>query len=173
MFFTSRNSSNIRESRLFLRLTYRLESAPDIQFVFVGPETAYSKRLFRDVRDKRIRNLGLTDLETKTSALAACGFLCFPSLQESFGIVYVEAWSLRKAVIGGRIPSIANVITDGKDGLLSSQDPSELASMICYLLSNPEACRLMGDAGYQKVEDKYTWDHMARKTLAVYEALRS
>ena len=146
---------------------------PDTQFVFVGPETTYSKRLFRDVRDKRIRNLGLTDLDTKTCALAACDFLCVPSFQESFGIAYVEAWSLRKAVIGGRIPPIANVITDGKDGLLSSQDPSELASMICFLLSNPEACRSMGDAGHQKVEGKYTWDHMARKTLAVYQALCS
>ena len=42
--------------------------------------------------------------------------------------MYVEAWSLCKAVIGGRIPPIANVITDGKDGLLCSQDASELAA---------------------------------------------
>ena len=85
--------------------------------------------------------------------------------------MYVEAWSLRKAVIGGRIPPIANVITDGKDGLLSSQDASELAEMICHLLSHPEACRSMGDAGRQKVEEKYTWNQIARKTLAVYECL--
>lgn len=147
---------------------------PDVVYAFIGPRTTHSARLFRGwPQDDRLVNLGEVDLETKTSALAACEFLCVPSAQESFGGVYVEAWSLGKAVIGGRIPPIASVITHGKDGLLCSQDPSELAAMICYLLSHPEVCRSMGDAGHQKVEEKYTWDQIVRKTLEVYEALCS
>jgi glycosyltransferase involved in cell wall biosynthesis len=145
---------------------------PDVMFVFIGPQTTHSSKVFRGwANDNCVVNLGEVDLETKTSALAACEFLCVPSAQESFGGVYVEAWSLHKAVIGGRIPPIASVITHGKDGLLCSQDPGELAAMICHLLSHPEDCRSMGDAGHQKVKEKYTWDQMVRKTIAVYEAL--
>lgn len=146
---------------------------PEVKFVFIGPYMPDSRSLFRGLRDTRVLNLGAVDLETKTSALAACEFLCMPSAQESFGGVYVEAWSLRKAVIGGRIGPIACVIDHGRDGLLSSQDPHELAELISHLLSDSSHCRAMGNAGWQKVQDKYSWDRLAKKTLDVYKELSS
>jgi glycosyltransferase involved in cell wall biosynthesis len=151
------------------QLVWRKHS--DVDFVFIGPQTNYSKAIFSTARDKRIRNLGEVDLASKTAALACCEFLCLPSSQESFGGVYLEAWSLGKAVIGGRIPAIAELITEGKDGLLSSQDPSELADAISLLLTSPEQCRKMGNAGTRKVETRYTWEQIARKTVQVYDGL--
>lgn len=141
---------------------------PDAQFVFVGPETRFSRRLFASRHDDRIVNLGSVDLETKTSALAACEFLCLPSTQESFGGVYVEAWSHRKAVIGGRTPQIASVIDEGVNGLLSGQNPQELAAAMGGLLDDPGMCRAMGDAGWRKTRQDYTWEQLATKTLDVY-----
>jgi glycosyltransferase involved in cell wall biosynthesis len=146
---------------------------PEVKFVFIGPHMPDSGNLFRKLRDTRVLNLGAVDLETKTSALAACEFLCMPSIQESFGGVYVEAWSLRKAVIGGRIDPIACVIDEGRNGLLCSQNPHELAEAISYLLSHPSDCQAMGDAGWQKVQDKYSWDRLAKKTLDAYRELSS
>lgn len=146
---------------------------PEIRFVFIGPHTQDSCKAFKKVCDPRIVNLGSVDLETKTSAIAACEFLCLPSLQESFGGVFVEAWSFRKAVIGGRISPIACVIDHGRDGLLSSQDPYELAEAISHLLSDSDLCRAMGNAGWQKVQNKYAWDCLAKKTLDVYRDLSS
>ncbi|MGA2065254.1 MAG: glycosyltransferase family 4 protein [Thermoguttaceae bacterium] len=143
---------------------------PDVQFVFAGPHSAYSRRLFARRRDPRLVNLAGIDLETKTAALAACELLCLPSQQESFGGVYVEAWSQRKPVIGGRIPPIAAVIDDGRDGLLSSQSPDELAAALCRLLADPAQCAAMGQAGWEKVQRQYTWPVLAQKTLAVYQS---
>jgi glycosyltransferase involved in cell wall biosynthesis len=144
---------------------------PDVTFVFIGPQSSYSKRLFAGVKDHRVRNLGAVDIHTKTSALAACNFLCLPSAQESFGGVYVEAWSLGKAVIGGRIPPIAALISEGTDGLLSSQKPPELADAVSYLLSNPKVCMEMGAAGFQKVQAKYTWKQLAAQIASIYSSL--
>jgi glycosyltransferase involved in cell wall biosynthesis len=144
---------------------------PDVTFVFIGPQTSYSKVLFSRVSDRRIRNLGEVSLETKTAALSCCEFLCLPSSQESFGGVYVEAWALGKAVIGGRIPPIAELISEGQDGLLSSQNPAELADQISLLLADPELCMRMGSAGARKVEARYTWERIAKKTAEVYEQL--
>jgi glycosyltransferase involved in cell wall biosynthesis len=149
------------------------EKHPDVKFVFIGPETNYSKILFKDVKDSRIINLGQVDLETKTAALAACEFLCLPSIQESFGGVIIEAWSLRKAVIGGQIPAIASVVKNGHDGLLSTQSPYELAEAISYLLSNPAHCEAMGNTGWAKVLSNYTWEKLAKKTCSVYQKLCS
>ncbi len=149
------------------------QKQPKVKFVFVGPHTNDSRKLFKGFHDPRIVNLGTVDIETKTSALAACEFLCMPSSQESFGGVYVEAWSLHKAVIGGRIPPIASVIDEGQDGLLSSQDPDELAERILSLLSCPSKCQAMGDAGFQKVQTEYTWQGIAKKIRMIYESLGS
>ena len=146
---------------------------PEVSFVFVGPHTGESIRLFRKHHDRRIVNLGPLEGEAKTSALAACDFLCVPSEQESFGGVYVEAWTLRKAVIGGRIGPVASVIDDGTNGLLSGQEPNELAEKVSYLLSNPSVAERMGNAGWQKASENYTWDRLATKTLHVYERVRS
>jgi glycosyltransferase involved in cell wall biosynthesis len=150
-----------------------LGNHPDVKFVFIGPETSYSKMLFKDVKDSRIMNLGQVDLETKTAALAACELLCLPSIQESFGGVFIEAWSLRKAVIGGKIPAIASVVKDGHDGLLSTQSPYELAEAISYLLSNPAHCEAMGNTGWAKVQNNYTWDILSKMTCSVYQKLCS
>jgi glycosyltransferase involved in cell wall biosynthesis len=144
---------------------------PETRFVFAGPQTDDSRKIFKTVHDRRIVNLGQLDTGTKTSAIAASTLLCLPSTQESFGGVYVEAWSLRKPVIGGRIGPIASLFDDGHDGLLSSQDPRELAETMSYLLSHPELCRAMGDAGWRKVQQRYTWKQLADKTFAVYKKL--
>lgn len=148
-----------------------LKEHPDITFVFAGPQTKYSKAIFASVKDQRIRNVGSLSLEMKTSALAACEFLCLPSSQESFGGVYVEAWAQKKAVIGGRIPPIAELVREGEEGILSSQDPAELAERISYLLSHPDAAHTMGEAGYRKLQAHYTWDRIAALTADVYRRL--
>lgn len=141
---------------------------PDVAFVFIGPATRFSRRLFARVRDPRLVNLASVDLPTKTSALAACELLCLPSMQESFGGVYVEAWSHRKAVIGGRTDQIAGVIEDGVDGLLARQMPEEIAAAIDRLLANPAECRAMGESGWNKVQARFTWERLAAQTLDVY-----
>ncbi|AJE02802.1 glycosyltransferase family 4 protein [Geobacter pickeringii] len=147
------------------------EKHPDVRFVFIGPPTAESRKLFGTLHDPRYLNLGAVDLETKTAALAACEFLCLPSAQESFGGVFVEAWSQRKAVIGGRIGPIACVVDEGENGLLSSQDPRELADAVARLLADPAACEAMGNAGWRKVQEQYAWPRLAEKTRAVYRSL--
>ena len=147
------------------------EKFPDLSFVFIGPQTRHSEAIFKSIADKRIFNLGTVDLETKTSAVAGCEFLCLPSLQESFGGVYTEAWAFGKPVIGGRIPSIACVIDDEKDGFLCSQAPEELADKICHLIRYPEIAIAMGENGRKKVQKRYTWVQLAEKTLNVYKSL--
>jgi glycosyltransferase involved in cell wall biosynthesis len=145
---------------------------PDVRFVFVGPRTAWSRRLFGRVHDPRVLNLGQVDLESKTSALAACELLCVPSAQESFGGVYVEAWTMGKPIVGGRIPPIASLVDEGVDGLLARQDPRELARALAALLDDPARAAAMGAAGREKAR-RFAWDALAARTVGIYEGLVS
>lgn len=144
------------------------EKFPDLQFVFIGPRTKFSQKVFARVSDRRVLELPSVSLEEKTSALAACDILCVPSMQESFGGVYTEGWMMGKPVIGGNIPAIADVIEDGVDGLLVEQDRDRIAEKIIHLMNNPSLRTQMGEAGRQKVLEKYTWEKLAEKMKFVY-----
>ena len=146
---------------------------PDAAFLFIGPRTRYSRRLFAQHRDRRIVELDAVDLQCKTDALAASTVLCLPSTQESFGAVFPEAWSMGKPVIGGDSPAVRQVIHDGNDGYVVSQDPAAIAERIVYLLERPEIRQEMAARGQSKVQARYTWEHLARQTEAVYEAILS
>jgi glycosyltransferase involved in cell wall biosynthesis len=144
---------------------------PDTTFLFVGPRTRYSRRLFAQHRDRRIVEPDAVDLQTKTDALAACTVLCLPSTQESFGAVFLEAWLMGKPVIGGDSPAVWQVIDDGDDGYVVRQDPDAIAERIVYLLERPEIRQEMAVRGEAKAQARYTWEHLARQTEAVYEAI--
>lgn len=144
---------------------------PDTRFVFIGPRTRHSERIFAACADPRIVELGTVGIEEKTSALAACDVFCMPSSQESFGGVFVEAWMMGKPVIGGDIPAVREVIADGMDGFLVPPDPAAIADRILALLGDPAMAQRMGEAGRQKALAHFTWDKLAAKTLAVYESL--
>ncbi|MBD0336911.1 MAG: glycosyltransferase family 4 protein [Cyanobacteria bacterium Co-bin13] len=147
------------------------QKLPDVHFVFVGPPVGGSEKSFESGTDARIHRLGSVGLQEKTDAIAACDLLCVPSMQESFGGVYTEAWSLGKPVIGGRIPAIADVVTEGQDGFLVDQQPGEIADRILYLLNHPTEAAAMGQAGQAKVEAHFTWPKLAEKTLKVYQTV--
>lgn len=84
------------------------------------------------------------------SIFSACDLLALPSVEESFGLVFLEAWLCGRPVIGARIPSTECVIDVGRDGMIvNPMDPASLAEAVLQLLRHPEQRKAMGrkDAG--------------------------
>jgi len=108
----------------------------------------------------------------KANLFATCDILVFPSQEESFGIVFLEAWACYKPVIGVNIAAIPSVVTHNKDGLLVEPDNiKHLVQTISVLLNNPDYRHQLGQAGYQKVKQTYTWDIVTAKFRAVYQTI--
>jgi glycosyltransferase involved in cell wall biosynthesis len=142
---------------------------PHTSFVFVGPRTRFSRRLFAGIEDQRVIEINSVTLQEKTDALAACDLLCVPSTQESFGGVYTEAWMMGKPVIGGDIPAIREVISDAIDGYCVPQDAQQIATKIDLLLGAQEIREHLGRHGREKVLENYTWDKLSQKTEDIYK----
>ena len=138
------------------------KQVPETHFIFIGPPVKNSERYFENLSDRRIHRLGTVNLREKTDALSACTLLCVPSTQESFGGVYTEAWNFSKPVIGCDIPAVSELIDDGVDGFLVSQDPIQISDGICYLLLHSEERRNMGARGRNKVEKLYNKERIAQ-----------
>ena len=105
---------------------------------------------------------------------AACDVLAQPSVEESFGLVLLEAWMMGRPVIGADIPATRDVISNGEDGLIvPPMDPSALAEAILGLLGSPERRIRMGQRGRAKVLTRYTvpvmvdaWEALLREVSA-------
>jgi glycosyltransferase involved in cell wall biosynthesis len=144
------------------------QRVPEACFVFVGPRTRYSRRLFSSVSDRRVLELDQVDLQSKTDALAACAMLCVPSTQESFGGVYTEAWSLGKPVIAADTPVSREVIADGGDGCLVPPVPEPIADRIVQFLRDTALAQRLGANGKAKVKARFSWPRLAALTEAIY-----
>jgi glycosyltransferase involved in cell wall biosynthesis len=116
----------------------------------LSPENRENVVLFDDFAD--------SDLP---SIMDACDVLALPSVEESFGLVMIEAWACNKPVIGADIPSTRCIIDAGVDGLIVKPfDAPDLAEKILELMGDPDKRARFGERGRQKVLSRYTWDRV-------------
>ena len=109
-------------------------------------------------------------------------FAC-PSIYEPLGIVNLEAMACQTAVVASAVGGIPEVVADGVTGSLVAYDPDQgddpayqadfetrFAAAVNDLLADPARVDRYGTAGRQRCIDEFSWDAIARQTVAVYEA---
>lgn len=112
--------------------------------------------------------LGNTTRQELLDAYDACDVFVLPSEHESFGIVFLEAWMRKKPVIGNAgCEAVASIIQNGEDGFLCGSS-REISERINTLVSNPALSRRLGEAGYAKTLNNYTWDIIAGQVYGLY-----
>jgi glycosyltransferase involved in cell wall biosynthesis len=105
----------------------------------------------------------------KASIFDACDVFAMPSIAESFGIAYLEAWLCAKPVIGARIGAVQCVIEDGRDGLLvDPEDAGGLAGAILKLVRDADLRQRLGRRGQEKTLARFTWARITDAIEAVY-----
>jgi glycosyltransferase involved in cell wall biosynthesis len=134
----------------------------EARFVFIGMPGFYGAFVdeFARYTDERIIEIARAGAEEKSAAFDACDVYAMPSVHETFGIGYLEAWLHEKPVIGGDIPPLREVIAHGVDGLLVQQKVEHIARAVTQLLERPELRREMGRAGNAKLRERWDWDRV-------------
>ena len=151
-----------------------LGRVPNAAYVIVGdgPERSRLEHLAAE--------LGLTDCVHVTGRLprgevigmlARCRIFAMVNRQvansvEGFGIVFLEAGALGKPVVGGRSGGVPDAVEDGVTGLLvDPMDVRAVSEAVSTLLLDPGLARRMGEAGYERVRERFTWDSVAARVL--------
>jgi glycosyltransferase involved in cell wall biosynthesis len=146
------------------------QQCPDLHLLTVGPETDHSQTLWaRHDGLSRLTNYGSVSDATRLAALNACDCLAMPSTGEAFGIVFLEAWSVGKPVIGARTHAVSSIIADGHDGfLIEPRSVEEMADRIVRLMEDPSLVQQMGERGRAKVLSRYTVPRITDIVEGVY-----
>jgi len=126
--------------------------------------------------EKRVRQLGIGHLLTFTGRIdgrelvrhyARSTVAVIPSIYEGFGLPAGEAMACRIPVIGTTGGALPEVI--GSTGILvPPADSPSLAKALRDVIENPALADRLARAGYQRVQDEFTWPKAAAKTVAAY-----
>jgi glycosyltransferase involved in cell wall biosynthesis len=96
-----------------------------------------------------------------------------PSAGEGFGIVYLEAWAHGLPVVAARAGGAAEVVEDGRTGLLvEPESPPAVAEALLRLARDGELRARLGTAGRKVVEARYTHAHFRDRLAEILESLR-
>jgi glycosyltransferase involved in cell wall biosynthesis len=157
---------------MVLRAFTRLQPKhPHLHCLAVGPETDDSRQLWPEYeKTHNLHVFGAVSEAEKLNVLRACDCLVLPSVGEAFGIVFLEAWMMRKPVIGARVLAVGNVIDDERTGLLAlPDDPESLAQCMERLILQPTLGHQLGQAGHVKVMAHYTVPKITDRVEAIYQ----
>jgi glycosyltransferase involved in cell wall biosynthesis len=99
--------------------------------------------------------------------------LVFPSVwNEPSGNPTVEAAACGLPVISTYSGGISEYVEDGRTGLLAARgDARELARAISRVVDDPALARAMGEAGRQRVLERFTWEASARRLADLIESV--
>jgi glycosyltransferase involved in cell wall biosynthesis len=98
---------------------------------------------------------------------AAC--FVFPSLYEGFGLPVLEAMAAGTPVVASRVGAIPEVAGDAAL-LVDARRPAELAEALETVLTDPALRARLVARGRVRARS-FTWEAVARQTLAAYEAV--
>jgi glycosyltransferase involved in cell wall biosynthesis len=154
------------------------DSHPALAWIVVGdgPERPALERLAAELDlSSRLHFTGrLPHAEAVATARSGAVFV-LPSVDEAFGVAYVEAMAAGVPAIGCRGEPGPEEIAAAGGGmrLVSPGDPEGLAAELRGLLDEPAWRRELGRAARATVEASFTWPRCGEATVAAYEeALR-
>jgi glycosyltransferase involved in cell wall biosynthesis len=125
------------------------------------------------------RDLGITDRVVFTGPrsdiariMAACDVFSLASLEEPFGLVFLEAMAMQKPVVAKDDGGTPEVVEHEKSGLLSrAGDVDTMAAHLVRLLGDADLRARMGAYGRSRVVDYFNVHRMAEDAGKAYEAI--
>lgn len=119
---------------------------------------------------ERIHCHGRVSSERLEQFYAETDALVFPSSQEGFGLVVLEAMFSGLPVLCSRATALPELVEDGVNGyLFEPGNPADIARVLNKAQSDPERLLEMGEAGRQKAQEYSTW---AESRSRFYQAVK-
>jgi len=123
----------------------------------------------------QIELVGFVPLQRVLQYLQKALFLVMPSVwYETFGRTIIEAYATGTPVIASRLGAMADLVEDGKTGLLFNPgEPDDLTAKVQYALEHPEEMARWGREARYVFEQRYSSESAYKSLMEIYEKVRS
>lgn len=104
--------------------------------------------------------------------LAASDIVLLTSISEGIPLTLIEAMAAGRPIVSTRVGGVAEVVDDGRTGLLApSGDDSALADIVVRLADDPARRHELGRAGRQRAESRFSEGQMHVHYQSCYEGM--
>lgn len=87
---------------------------------------------------------------------------------EAFGLAALEAMAVGLPVVTVDAGGVAELVEQGRTGLVAAAVPADLGSAISRFEASPSLATELGDAGRLRAKEKFSVERMVEKTMATY-----
>ncbi len=161
-----------------------IKETPNLTYLVIGPtrETDYYNTVKLLVKklglERNVIFTGYVKNKELPKYYNLCDIFLMPTTEpsegdiEGFGIVFLEANSCAKPVIGSKNSGAEDAIINGKTGfLVNINNEKEIEKVIIRLLKNKELREKLGKAGRARVIKELNWNNVTKKVLNVYNSV--
>jgi glycosyltransferase involved in cell wall biosynthesis len=154
------------------------EEHKDIALLTIGePDSLYLSKKYDLIKNRsslEIIDMGWTMGMKKWMTFCAADVFSMVSINDAFGLSYLDAWAFERPVIGARNTFAENVIRREIDGaLVSREDPKELCNVLEEMIANPDLRKKMGNKGRERLSWEFSPERITREHEQVYEQMCS
>lgn len=124
----------------------------------------------------RVHRIGAVNETDLPRWLNACDVFAMPNREingdsEGFGMVFIEAAACGKPSLAGMAGGTGSAVLHNQTGLrVDGNDIQAVADGLRHLLQQPELNATLGQAALQRVEQEFSWERVAEKTLQLKAA---
>ena len=150
-----------------------LQQHGNVKFVVVGD--GWSKNHLEDLArstgfEDKTRFLGFISDSELTELTMSADVLVVPSVYEPFGIVALEGMAAGVPVVAANVGGLSEIIEHDHTGVLVyPKNPESIAWGVNRVLSDPAYSRWLVQNAKRKVQEVYSWEAVAQRTVEVYE----
>lgn len=146
-----------------------------INGIIVGQEGDVTKEelekyIATNMLTNRITIMGPLYGKEKHKIISQADILVHPTYNDSFGMVVLEVMNAAKPVIATNEGSLPFIIVDGVTGFLVEKNaPQQIAEKVKYLYNLPRETKKMGQAGYNRFMNNFTFDIFEKKLAEIFQ----
>ncbi len=148
---------------------------PDLHYIVIGD--GWDRKLISQVisdlnLSAYVELLGALSHKLSMSYLKESDIMIMPSLNESFGIVYIESMYFKKITIGSINEGISEIIKDGENGfLVAPDDENMIYELLKKILLNFNDMQKVQHSGHHTVWPIFSWENNIKCYIELYEEL--
>jgi glycosyltransferase involved in cell wall biosynthesis len=158
----------------YLLQAWKKLALPDVQLVLIGEYRTESKSLLARFAGANVRLTNVVSPQEVARWYRESSVFVFPSVNEGFGMVLLEAMASGLAVIATERTGADDCVIHGKDGfIVPARNVDALADAILWCYRHPEETRSIGKAARAKVAAQFTLAHYNRRIIHLYQSMVS